>query len=225
MALYSYEAFSKDGKKVKGVVDAPSAGALREQLTRQGMFPTRIDATGGVSTAGFFKRLFEKKVTTKDKILFTKQLAILLKSGIPILQAIELLTEQFEGSLRNMLVSIKDDIKEGTSLADALSKYPKVFENLYIQLVRAGEATGKLETILERLTTFLERREAISKKIKGAMTQPIIQLVIAVGVVSVMVMKVVPQMAQNFSSQKMDLPWPTQFILSTSDFMINYFIK
>jgi len=224
MALYSYEAFSKDGKKVQGVVDAPSAAALREQLARQGLFPTKIDATGGVSTAGFFKRLFEAKITTKDKILFSKQLAILLKSGVPILQAIELLTEQFEGSLKNMLVRIKDDIKEGTSLADALSKYPKVFEKIYIQLVRAGEATGKLERILERLTVYLERREEISKKVSGAMQGPIIQLVVAIGVVSVLVMKVVPQMAQNFASKKAALPWPTQFLLSLSRFMIDYFL-
>ncbi len=224
MALYSYEAFSKDGKRVQGVVDAPSAEALREQLARQGLFPTKIDATGGVSTAGFFKRLFKAKVTTKDKILFSKQLAILLRSGIPILQAIELLIEQFEGSVKNMIVRIKDDIKEGSSLADALSKYPKVFENLYLQLVRAGEATGKLEKILERLTLYLERKEEINKKVKSALQQPIIQLVIAIGVVSVLVMKVVPQMAQNFASQGTELPWPTQFILSVSDFMIAYYL-
>jgi type IV pilus assembly protein PilC len=129
MALYSYEAFSKDGKKVSGTVDAPSAEALKEQLVRQGLFLTRIELTGGISTAGFFGRLFEKKITPKDKILFTKQLAILLKAGVPILQAIELLIEQFEGGVKNMLVRVKDDVKEGTSLADALAKYPKVFEN------------------------------------------------------------------------------------------------
>lgn len=223
MALYSYEAFSKDGKKVHGVIDAPSAEALREQLTKQGLFPTKIESTGGMSTAGFFKRLFEKKITVKDKILLTKQLAILLKSGVPILQAIETLIEQFEGSVKNMLVRIKDDVKEGTSLADALNKYPKVFEKIYIQLVRAGEATGKLETILERLTVYLERRETITKKVKGAMQQPIIQLVVAVGVISVLVMKVVPQMAKNFASQKQELPGPTQFVLSLSNFMIGYF--
>lgn len=224
MALYSYEAFSKDGKKVQGVVDAPSAGALKEQLTRQGLFPTKIEATGGVSTAGFFKRLFEAKVTVKDKILFSKQLAILLKSGIPILQAIELLTEQFEGGMKNMLVRIKDDIKEGSSLADALNKYPKVFEKIYVQLVRAGEATGKLEKILERLTVYLERREQISKKVSGALQQPIIQLVVAVGVVAVLMIKVVPQMAANFSSKKTELPWPTALLLSMSNFMIDYFL-
>ena len=222
MALYSYEAFSKDGKKVHGVIDAPSAEALKEQLTRQGLFPTKIESTGGTSTAGFFARLFEKKITTKDKILFSKQLAILLKSGIPILQAIELLIEQFEGTMKNMLVRIKDDVKEGTSLADALSKYPKVFENIYLQLVRAGEATGKLETILERLTVYLERREVTTKKVKGAMQQPIIQLVVAIGVVGVLVTKVVPQMAKNFTAKKEALPWPTEVLLSLSDFMISY---
>ncbi len=223
MALYAYEAFSKEGKKVSGVIDAPSAEALREQLTKQGSFPIKIELSGGAAAGGFLQRLFAKKVTVKDKILLTKQLAILLKSGVPILQAIETLIEQFEGGVKTMLVRIKDDVKEGTSLADALAKYPKVFEKIYIQLVRAGEATGKLETILERLTVYLERRETITKKVKGAMQQPIIQLVVAVGVVAVLVMKVVPQMAKNFASQKQELPWPTQFILSISNFMISYF--
>jgi type II secretory pathway component PulF len=222
MALYVYQAFSKDGKKVQGTVDAPSAEALREQLVRQGLFPTKIELAGGVSTGGFFKRLFEKKVTVKDKILFSKQLAILLKSGVPILQAIELLTEQFEGGMKTMLVRIKDDVKEGSSLADALSKYPKVFENIYLQLVRAGEATGKLETILERLTVYLERREATTKKIKGAMQQPIIQIVVAVLVVGVLITKVIPQMTKNFTSKKAALPWPTAVLLSLSDFMVGY---
>lgn len=224
MALYSYEAFSKDGKRVRGVVDAPSGEALKEQLARQGLFPIKIELTGGTSTAGFFKRLFEKKVTVKDKILFTKQLAILLKSGVPILQAIELLIEQFEGGMKNMLVRIKDDVKEGISLADALAKYPKVFENIYIQLVRAGEATGKLDTILERLTMFLERREAITKKVKSAMQQPIIQLVVAILVIVVLVVKVVPTMAKNFASQKKELPGPTALIMAISDFMVNHFL-
>ncbi len=223
MALYSYQAFSRDGKKVNGVIDAPSIPALREQLVRQGLFPTIIELAGEKSQTGFLKRLFQGKIPVKDKILFSKQLAILLKSGVPLLQAIELLTEQFEGQMRTILVRVKDDVKEGTSLADALSKYPNVFEKIYLQLVRAGEATGKLDVILERLTTYLERREALNKKVSGAMQQPIIQLVVALLVVGVLVTKVVPQMAQNFASQKSALPGPTQFILSVSDFVIGHF--
>jgi type II secretory pathway component PulF len=222
MALYSYEAFSREGKKISGVIDAPSIQALREQLARQGLFPTSIQPAGDKSQ-GLLKRLFQGKVKVKDKVLFSKQLSILLKSGVPLLQAIELLTEQFEGQMRTILVRIKDDVKEGTSLADALSKYPKVFEKIYLQLVRAGEATGKLDVILERLTSYLERREALGKKISGAMQQPIIQLVVAIGVVAVLVVKVVPQMAANFSKQGSALPGPTQFILSVSDFMVAHF--
>ena len=224
MALYAYEAFSKDGKKVRGTVDAPSADALKEQLARQGLFPTKIELSGGTSTGGFIKRLFEKKPTIKDKILFSKQLAVLLKSGVPILQSIELLIEQFEGGMKSMIIRIKDDVKEGIALADALAKYPKVFENIYVQLVRAGEATGKLDVILERLTTFLERREAIGKKVKSAMQQPIIQLVVAILVVIVLVVKVVPEMAKNFAAQKQELPGPTAFIMALSDFLIGHYL-
>src|SRR5574337_1085635 len=222
MALYSYEAFSKDGKRVRGTIDAPSGDALKEQLARQGLFLTKIELSSGIAAGNFFQRLFAGSVTIKDKILFTKQLAVLLKSGVPILQAIELLLEQFEGGMRTILVRVKDDVKEGISFADALAKYPKVFEKIYIQLVRAGEATGKLETILERLTVYLERREATTKKVKGAMQQPIIQIVVAIGVVGVLVTKVVPKIAKNFTSQKSELPWPTSFLLSLSDFMISY---
>jgi len=221
MALYSYEAFSRDGKKVRGVIDAPSTEGLREQLVKQGLFPISI-ALASEAGGGFFSRMFQGSVSTKDKILFSKQLSILIKSGVPLMQAIELLTEQFQGSMRTMLVRVKDDIKEGTSLADALAKYPKTFEKIYVQLVRAGEATGKLEMILQRLTAYLERREALSKKISGAMQQPIIQLVVAVLVIAVLVIKVVPKLAQNFASSKQELPWPTQFVMSVSNFAVSY---
>lgn len=221
MALYSYEAFSREGKKIRGVIDAPSTEGLREQLVKQGLFPISIVLTSGAGES-FFKRLFQGSASVKDKILFSKQLAILIKSGVPLMQSIELLTEQFQGPMRTMLVRVKDDIKEGTSLADALAKYPKTFEKLYIQLVRAGEATGKLEMILQRLTAYLERRETLSKKVSGAMQQPIIQLVVAVLVVGVLVTQVVPTLAKNFATSGQELPGPTKFIMAVSDFTQSY---
>jgi len=223
MALYSYQAFSKDGKKVSGTIDAPSIEGLREQLVRQGLFPISIALTTDTAQAGWLSRLFQRGVGIKDKIVFSKQLAILIKSGVPLMQSIELLIEQFEGQMKTILVRVKDDIKEGVSLADALAKYPKVFENIYVQLVRAGEATGKLEMILERLTTYLERREALRKKISGAMQQPIIQLVVAVAVVGILVIKVVPSLAENFAKQGQELPGITQFLLNISHFFKNHF--
>ena len=184
MALYFYQAFSKDGKKVTGTIDAPSL-PISQRATEQNRAFIQLRyaklarscfCLGGSGS-------FQKKITPKDKILFTKQLAVLLKSGIPLLQALELLIEQFEGNLRSMLIAIKDEVKEGISFADALKKYPKVFDNIYVQLVRAGEASGKLEVILERLTAYLERRAEIRKRIRSALTGPIIQLIVAVVVV------------------------------------------
>ena len=224
MALYSYEAFSKDGKKVRGVLDAPTLARVKEQLAKQGLFPITIEPAREEARYGFFRRLFVRGVTMKDKILFTKQLAVLLKSGVPLLQAVELLIDQFERRMRGILVAVKDDLKEGIAFADALKKYPRVFETIYVQLVRAGEASGQLEVILERLTEFLERREALAKKVKGALQYPMMQLVVAGIVVTILLTFVVPQMAQNFAAQDRALPGPTQFILAVSDILTSYYL-
>lgn len=225
MALYSYEAFSKEGKKVRGTIDASSISSVKEQLTKQGLFPITIFPTSSAMHYSIFSRIFRRGVTVKEKILFTKQLAILLKSGVPLLQAIELLTEQFKGQLRTILVNVKDDIKEGIPLADALKKYPRTFETIYIQLVRAGEASGQLETILERLTEYLERREELAKQIRGALQYPLMQLIVAGLVVGILLTFVVPQMTENFIAQGKKLPGPTQFLVNISNFITgHYFI-
>lgn len=223
MALYSYQAFSKDGKKVNGQIDATSLQSVKESLVRQGLFPIKVELAKDQLKQTWYQRLFSRGIKIKDKILFTKQLAVLLKSGIPLLQALELLVDQFEGNLRTMLVTIKDEIKEGTSFADALNKYPKVFDNIYVQLVRAGEASGKLEVILERLTSYMERREQIRKRISSALQYPLMQMGVAALVVGVLVTFVVPKMAENFKGGK-ELPWATQFLLNVSDFVTGHFV-
>ena len=224
MALFSYQAFSKDGKKITGTIDAPSLQAAKEQLSKQGIYPISLAPSSFEAALPWYKRLFQKKITPKDIILFTKQLAVLLKSGVPLLQALELLIEQFEGTMRTILVRIKDEVKEGASFADALKRYPKVFDNIYVQLVRAGEASGKLEMILERLTAYMERRAEIRKRIRSALTGPIIQLVVAVAVVSVMLIFVVPSMAENFAEQGRELPMPTAILLSISHLFTRYYL-
>jgi type II secretory pathway component PulF len=224
MALYYYQAFSKDGKKITGYIDAGSEVSVKEQLQRKGIFPTQIERSLGGKKKSWYARFFEKGVSVKEVILFTKQLAVLLKSGVPLLQAFELLSEQFSGRLQTVIVAIKDDLKEGRALADALSDYPKIFSNIYVQLVRAGEASGKLEMILERLDGFLERREQIRKQVKSAMMMPIIQMVVAVVVVGVMMIFVVPQMAQNFATQNKELPLPTRIIINISEILQSYWI-
>ena len=223
MALYLYHAFSKDGKKVTGTIDAPSLQTAKEQLSKQGIYPILVALSSQEAALPWYKRFFAKKISNKDRIIFTKQLAVLLKSGVPLLQALELLIEQFEGSLKVMLIAIKDQVKEGISFADALKKYPKVFDNIYVQLVRAGEASGKLELILERLTAYLERRAEIRKRIRGALTGPLIQVVVSIIVVSVLIIFVVPMMTENFASQGKALPFATQLLVGISTGFKNYY--
>ena len=222
MALYFYQAFNKGGEKKSGYTDAPSIQNVRELLAKQGLYPVIIKPAKEGQSEPFFKRIFGSGISFKEKILFTKQLAILLKAGVPLLQALELLTEQFEGATRSMLISIKDDIKGGATFADALKKYSKTFDAIYVQLVRAGEASGKLDTILERLTSYLERREEVSRKVSGALRYPMIQLGFAVVIVFGLLYGVIPGMAKSFASQKKELPETTKILVALSNAVVNH---
>ncbi len=224
MPLFEYQAFSKDGKKVTGYFDAPSSVHAKEQLIRQGLFPITIAAASEQERQPLWQRIFAGSVKVKEKILFTRQLAVLLKAGISLLQAVELLIDQFKGTLRTILVHVRDDLKEGSSFANALAKYPDAFDKIYVQLVRAGEASGKLEVILDRLIVFLERKETLRKRISGALTYPLIQLVVAGAVVVFLMTAVVPQIAQSFVKGGQELPAPTRIVLAMSDFLQHYFL-
>jgi len=225
MALYFYKALSKEGKKISGQLDASSVESVRSQLTAKGLFPIEVKiTTEGGSGFSFIKSLFEKPVAIKDLIFFTKQLSVLLKSGVPLLQALELLSEQFTGKLRSILISLKDGVKEGKSLADGLQTYPKTFSNIYVQLVRAGEATGKLETILERLTDYLEREDEIQKKVSGALFYPLVQIGVIAMVVVVIMVFVIPNLQTMLKSTGQELPMATQILLTGSYILLNYYM-
>ncbi|HEX2978418.1 MAG TPA: type II secretion system F family protein [Candidatus Babeliales bacterium] len=226
MALFAYQALAKNGKRVTGTVDAPTVDAARDWIIKNGLYPIDIKSTtnetAGQSLWQRVRGLFSR-VSFKDKILFTKQLAVLLKSGVPLLQAFELLVDQFQGRMRTILVSVRDDLKEGKSLAEGLGKYPKVFDNIYVQLVRAGEASGKLETILDRLVEYMERRQAIVKKVKGALTYPLIQLVMMIAIVGALVTFVLPNLVSAFG-QDQALPATTRFLLAISTAIRSYYL-
>ncbi len=225
MALFSYQAISKAGKKVSGTLDAPSQGSARELLQKQGFFPIEvIPAHKAVGAEGFWQSFVDGSVSLQLKIAFTKQLAVLLRSGIPLLQALELLADQFEGRMHRIIVTIKDGLKEGQSLADGLKQYPRIFENIYVQLVRSGEASGKLEVILDRLTQYLERREELNQKVSSALRGPLLNLgmifLITIGLVGF----VVPKLASVFESQGASLPASTKLLMSLSDLLINHYL-
>jgi type II secretory pathway component PulF len=224
MPIYSYQAFAKDGKKVSGFLDAPSSTIAKEQLVHQGLFPTNIMLAAEESRIPWYKKIFARSVKTKDKINFTRQLAILLKAGIPLLQSVELLSDQFSGTLHSMLLAIRDDLKEGSSFATALNKYPHVFDKIYVQLVRAGEASGKLESLLDRLVIFYERKEVLRKRISGALTYPLIQFAVISLVVIFLMTAVVPQLATAFAQKNKALPRPTRIVMGASHFITSYYI-
>ncbi len=225
MALYYYQAVSREGKRVTGTLDAATNAAARDALGKLGLFPTRIElSVTEMAQEPWYKHWFARKVSLKDQVSFTKQLAVLLRSGVPLLQALDLLVEQTEGTMKTIVISLRDGIKEGRSLADGLAKFPGTFDSIYVQLVRAGEATGKLETILERLTDFLERREEIRKKVTGALRYPIFQLVVIILVVVGLLTFVVPQIIDVFKGQNIPLPLPTRILKALSNFMQNHYI-
>lgn len=221
MPLYQYESFNKRGARVTGTIDAPTQQSAKEILQGQGLMPTKIAEMSTERTHFTLASLFEKKIDQKTVILFTKQLAVLLKSAVPLLQALELLLEQFDGRFRRLLVSVKDGVKSGESFAKELGKHPKVFSNVYVQLVRAGEASGKLDLILFRLTEYLERSEETKKTVKKAMTYPIAMLSFSALVVVGLLTVLVPRLKGVFEKMGKELPGPTQFLISISDFVQN----
>src|SRR3990167_3859081 len=225
MALYAYEALSRTGKRVTGTLDASSLAAAKELILKQSLYPvTIVAAHKQAQTGSFFKDLFATRVSLKDKILFTKQLAVLLRSGVPILQAMELLIDQFNDPLRRMLIVLKDGLKEGQSLADGLKNYPKVFENIYVQLVRAGEASGQLENILDRLVYYLEREDLVRGKVRSAMREPLMNLSIIFLVTGFLVTNVVPKFETIFSSLGNKLPGITKGLLAVSSLVMNHYV-
>jgi type II secretory pathway component PulF len=222
MPLYQYDSYNKRGKRVKGTIDAASIQNAKEILKGQGLMPISVgNVEKGAKTFSFL-HIFEKKVDIRTKVVFTKQLGVLLKSGVPLLQAFELLVEQFEGEFRRILINVKDGIKEGKSFASQLNRYPKVFPNVYVQLVKAGEASGKLEVILNRLTSYLERTEETKKRIKKAMAYPILMLSFAILVVIGVFTFLVPKIKDMFFKLGgAELPAPTKMLISMSDFFVN----
>lgn len=224
MALYVYKALTREGKHISGQIDAASSEAVRAEIVSKNMYPVDIQLYKNASFQFSLRNIFQQSVPFKDLIFFTKQLAVLLKSGVPLLQALELLVDQFKGKLHSILISLKDGIKEGRSLADGLENYPKVFSKIYIQLVRAGEASGQLEVILVRLTEYLERREDLRKKVSGALSYPIFQLVLVCAMVIGLMTKVVPGLVDVLEGMSTKIPSQTKFLMALSDFMVNHYM-
>jgi general secretion pathway protein F len=221
MAVFEYTGLAAaTGKQVKGVRDADNAKALRMMLKREGILLTSAtDDTkrdkkgrGGIDIASFFNR-----VNVGDIAMMTRQLATLVGAGIPLVESVAAQTEQVEKQeLKRVLTQVRDRLNEGTALAKALEGHPKVFPPLYVNMVAAGEASGTLEQVLMRLADFMEGQSKLRGKVGAALAYPVLMLMIGTGLVSVMMIVVVPKVTSIFASLDRALPWYTQLLMTTS---------
>lgn len=221
MNKYSYEARDAASNKiVKSTVQAESEIAAAKLLSAQGFTPLKIELED--DRAGIIKQ-FTNRVTTKDKIVFTRQLATLIGAGLPLSQSMRTVHEQTQNkSMQQIVQEIIGDIEGGRSLSDAFNKHPKVFDNVYLALVSAGEASGTLDEALRRVAAQQEKDAAMMSKIKGALTYPIIVLLVIVAVLGFMLVAVVPQVKNLYKDLNKELPLLTKILVDTADFFINY---
>jgi type IV pilus assembly protein PilC len=213
-ALFEWEGKDRNGKAVRGEMRASTENQVQAVLRRQGVMAPKIKKRRMSSG---------RRITAKDMSIFTRQLATMMKAGVPLLQAFDIVGRgNPNASVTKLLNDIRSDVETGTSLSAAFRKYPMHFDNLYCNLVEAGEAAGILEQLLDRLATYMEKTEAIKSKIKSALMYPIAVIVVAFVVVTVIMLFVIPAFKQVFSSFGADLPAPTLFVIAVSEFFVSY---
>ena len=219
MGRYIYEARdTATNKIVKSTLQAESEGAAAKLLASQGFAPLKISPEN--EKAGFIKRL-TTRITTKDKIVFTRQLATLIGAGLPLAQSMRTVLEQTQNQdMQQVIQEVVGDIEGGKALSDAFAKHPKVFDNVFLALVKAGEASGTLDDALKRIAAQQEKDAAMMSKIRGALTYPIIVLLVIVAVIIFMLVTVVPQVKNLYNDLNKTLPWITQIMVSAADFFI-----
>jgi len=226
MAIYAYRGIDAGGKKVSGVKDAENAKALRLVLRKDGVLVTEVLEESKARTKAArevdFKKML-RRISTLDVAVATRQLATLLKSGIPLVEGLTALIDQMEQpDLKLALTQIRDRVNEGTSLNDALRMHPKIFTPLYINMVSAGESSGTLDSVLQRLAEFLEAQSKLSNKVFGALAYPMFMVVFGMGVVSIMMVAVVPKVTSIFENFQQALPWYTRLLIFTSNVFTGY---
>jgi type IV pilus assembly protein PilC len=211
---FTWEGTDRKGKKVKGKAMAGDEAAVRADLRRQGVVPTRIRK----QSKGLFSR--KTKITSADIALFSRQLATMLAAGIPLVQAFEIVGTGHENAgMQKLIMAVKADVEGGSSLAQALAKHPLYFDDLFVNLVESGEQAGALESLLDKIATYKEKTEAIKKKIKKALTYPAAVLVVAFIVTTILLIFVIPAFEDLFQGFGADLPTFTRMVIDLSQFV------
>jgi type IV pilus assembly protein PilC len=223
MPVYIWKGKNSQGEKRKGEIEAPDQTAALSQLKRLRIVNLVIKE----KPKNLFENVafFKPKVTGKDVVIFTRQLSTMIDAGLPLVQGLQILEKQQDNStFKDVLTTVRSDVEAGSTLADSMRKHPKVFDNLFSNMIEAGETGGILDTILSRLAVFMEKSMALKKKIKGAMTYPTICLAISILILAVILIFVVPVFETMFKDFGSSLPLPTLFLVNLSNLVKDYFI-
>jgi type IV pilus assembly protein PilC len=212
--VFEWEGKDRNSRVVRGEMRAGGENQVRASLRRQGVLATKIKKRRARSG---------KRIKPKDIAIFTRQLATMMKAGVPLLQSFEIVARgSSNANVTRLLNEIRSDVETGTSLSGAFRKHPLYFDNLYCNLVEAGEAAGILESLLDRLALYMEKTERIKSKIKTALMYPISVMIVAFIVVTIIMIFVIPAFKEVFSSFGADLPAPTLFVIAMSEFFVSY---
>lgn len=213
MPVFVYEGKFADGTIKKGELEAENKNAAQAILRRQRITPSKLKNKPKEIV------LFKPGVKPKDIVIFTRQFATMINAGLPLVQCLDILGSQADNpTFKEVILKVKTDVESGTTFAEALGRHPKIFDNLYVNLVAAGEIGGVLDTVLNRLAQYMEKAEALKAKVKGAMTYPLIVLAVAFLVVAILMIFVIPTFNDMFTQFGSALPGPTQIVVDMSNF-------
>ena len=224
MAAYEYQALDAKGRRKHGVLEADSARLVRQQLREQGLTPLEVTETvekARREASGF--SLFRPSMSTGDLALITRQFATLVAAALPIEESLKAVAEQCEKPKQRTLISaVRGKVLEGHAMAEAMATFPSVFDQLYRAMVAAGEKSGHLEKVLNRLADYTEQRQQMKNKLMQAMIYPIVLTLVAVGVIAILLSSVVPKVVEQFVHMKQELPLSTRILMGASDFVRDY---
>lgn len=237
MPVFQYEAMDNSGLEIKDVIEADSEQEATTMIREKGFFVTRIAEKAAKKKKDKNKNKIEQRgagpkkkstfsiggVSTKQLTTFTRQLSTLQDAGLPILRSLRILEGQSKpGPLKNALIGVIEDVESGNTLSEAMAKQPKAFDNLYVNMVKAGEAGGALEIILQRLAEFKERAQSLKRKVQGAMIYPIAVITVATGIVGFIMYYIIPKFKEIFEDFGLPLPGITIFLIEVSDWVVSY---
>lgn len=225
MPVYEYTALDSTGKGIRGMIDAEGSRAARQKLRKQGIFPTSLTLTESREERAVYRREIQirpsrRRAGMRDVAIFTRQMGTLIASGLPLVEALEAQTEQIDNeNLRRIVAEVREKVNEGSSLADAMARFPGTFSPLYTNMIRSGESSGTLEIILQRLADYLEYQIKLRSEIMTTLTYPIILLVAISGIIALLVTFVMPKVVKVFADMGQTIPIYTKILIASTDFI------